>query len=123
MATFNVKSHNPRPELVFLRIDGSAVATSASTAGVLEGTTLVTAAKGTGGTSNEVTITLNNASARVPVVLGVASITTNCHVEVKSVAVGSIVFETFQVADGTTGVDDADWHACFVVFKNSGQLE
>ena len=109
MPRFPARNVQSRQREILLRIDGSDVATSASTAGVDEGSAHVTAAKGTGGASNEVTITFNDAYSRVPVVVA-TPVTTNCHIEIKSVAAGSVVLETFQVADGTTGVDDADMH-------------
>jgi len=124
MATFNVKSHSPLAEILVLRIDGSDVSSSAtSTDGVDEGFTMVTALKGTSGTSNEVSITLNEASVRTPVVLGGMMVATNGLLRVKSVSTTVIIFETFAVADGTTAVDDADFHAAILIFKQSTQYE
>lgn len=107
---FAVGHSHPRSRLIALRVDGSAVTTSAATTGLDEGAAEVTIAKGSGGTSNEVTVTFTKAFATVPTVVA-TPITTNCHIEIKSVTVSAIVFETFQVADGTTAVDDADFHA------------
>lgn len=104
-----IKGTQTLPRMIALRVDGSVVTTSAATTGLLEGTGDCTIAKGSGGTSNEVTITLNTPFQRVPVVVA-SPLTTNCHIEIKSVSASSIVLETFQVADGTTGVDDADMH-------------
>ena len=113
-----VRSPQGRLSLIALRVDGSAVATSAGSAGLLAGSGQVTIAKGSGGTSNEVTITLKRASKQVPVVTA-SAITTNCHIDIKSVTDSVIVLETFQVADGTTGVDDADMHVQIVVWEDS----
>lgn len=117
-ARFDAGHPHPRSRILCLRVDGSVVTTSAATTGLLEGLGDCTISKGSGGASNEVTVTFNDAFARVPVVVA-TPLTTNCHIEIKSVAVGSIVFETFQVADGTTGVDDADFHAVIVGWDSS----
>lgn len=115
-----LKGTQSESRVLGLRIDGSVVTTSAATTGLLEGLYDATIAKGSGGTSNEVTITLNRAFARVPVVVA-TPLTTNCHVEIKSVAAGSIVLETFQVADGTTAVDDADIHVIIMGWDSDTQ--
>jgi len=106
---FKLKGSQAKSRLHVLRIDGSAVTTSAAKTGLDEGAADFTVSKGSGGTSNEVTLTPNEAFARVPVIQA-TPVTTNCHIEIKSVSSTSIVLETFQVADGTTGVDDADMH-------------
>jgi hypothetical protein len=106
---FPIRVNQPLSRVIPLRIDGSAVTTSAATTGLLEGLNDCTIAKGSGATSNEVTVTFNTAFARVPVVVA-TPLTTNCHVEVKSITASTLVLETFQVADGTTKVDDADIH-------------
>ena len=116
-----IRAPQGRPAVIALRIDGSAVTTSAASAGLLSGTGQCTILKGSGGTSNEVTIALKHTSAQVPVVCA-SPITTNCHIEVKSVSTSSIVLETFQVADGTTGVDDADMHVLIWVWLDSKDL-
>lgn len=116
-----VRCPQGRLGLIALRVDGSAVTTSASATGLLMGSGQVTIKKGSGGTSNEVTITLKETAAQVPIV-SATPITTNCHVEIKSVTTSVIVLETFQVADGTTGVDDADMHVLIVVPLDSKDL-
>jgi len=105
----SIKNSQPKAVMLAGRVDGSVVTTSASTTGLLEGSLDMTISKGSGGTSNEVTVAFDVTFKRVPVVVA-TPITTNCHVEIKSVSTSQIVFETFQVADGTTGVDDADFH-------------
>jgi len=106
----SIKGTQPHCRVLAVRVDGSAVTTSAATTGALgPDRHNITILKGSGGTSNEVTVAFNEAYTVVPVVC-TGVITTNCHVEVKSVSASQIVFETFQVADGTTGVDDADFH-------------
>jgi hypothetical protein len=102
-----IKGSQAKARLHALFIDGSAVTTTASATGLDQGSADFTVVKGSGGTSNEVTLTPKEAFKRAPIVVA-SSLTTNCHVEVKSRSATSIVLETFQVADGTTGVDDAD---------------
>lgn len=109
-----------RARMLALRVDGSAVTTSAADTGLDWGGENVQIAKGSGATSNEVTITFDEAFAEIPIVQA-TPITTNCHIEIKSVAVGSVVLETFQVADGTTGVDDADMHVLIVGAMGAGE--
>lgn len=89
-------------------IDGSAVTTTASATGLLEGSDIFTIVKGTGGASNEVTLAPKEAFKRVPS-LAFAMTTTNCYARIKTKTVSSLVIETLQVGDGTTGVDDADF--------------
>lgn len=105
----SVKGTQSRARILGFRVDGSVVTTSAAATGLLEGEFDATVAKGSGGTSNEVTFTWNSAFKRVPVIVA-TPITTNCHIEIKSVTTTGCVIETFQVADGTTAVDDADFH-------------
>ena len=111
----------PRARMLLARVDGSVVTTSNAITGLDLGGANMLVAKGSGGASNEVTITFNQPFAAVPVVQA-TPITTNCHIEIKSVAVGSVVLETFQVADGTTGVDDADMHVMIVGPLGSGEM-
>ena len=105
----NVKSPQPLPRVLGLRIDGSEVATSAGVAGLDEGAKDVTISKGSGGTSNEVTIAFNTAFAAAPVVSATV-ITDDCHVRIKSVSASQVVLETVQNDANGTGVDDADMH-------------
>lgn len=105
----SLKGTQARARVLAVRVDGSVVTTTAASTGLLEGGYDMTVVKGTGGASNEVTIAFDIAFLRVPVIVCTA-ITTNCHVEIKSVSKTGAVLETFQVADGTTGVDDADFH-------------
>lgn len=114
----SIKSTQQKPRVLALRVDGSVVTTSAATTGLLEGIYDVLIAKGSGGASNEVTITFNQPFSRVPVVVA-TPITTNCHIEIKSVSATTLVLETFQVADGTTGVDDADMHVMIMGFDSA----
>lgn len=116
-----MKGMQPLSRLVGLRVDGSVVTTSASSTGLDEGGFDFTVAKGSGGASNEVTLTPNLIGLRAPVIVGVVPITTNCHVEIKSVSASSIVVETFQVADGVTGVDDADFHITLLMFDDDNE--
>jgi hypothetical protein len=108
-----VESSKAFPRAVLLRIDGSAVTTSAAATGLDEGSADANVSKGSGGTSNEVTLAFTKAFTTTPVVVA-QSITTNCKVELKSVSTTGCVLETFQVADGTTGVDDADMHVVII---------
>ena len=116
----SIKGSQPKAVLLGGRVDGSAVTTSAAKTGLLEGEHDMTIAKGSGGSSNEVTVTFDITFKRVPVVTA-SPISTNCHVEIKSVSTSAIVFETFQVADGTTGVDDADFHFMVLGWDSSSE--
>ena len=117
----SIKGNQARSRLLKARVDGSAVTTSAATTGMSSGDRHnMTILKGSGGTSNEVTVAFNTAFAVVPVVVA-TPITTNCHIEIKSVSASQIVFETFQVADGTTDVNDADFH--FIVIGEDTSSE
>lgn len=120
MPRFPARNLQSRQRSMHLRIDGSAVSTTAGSAGLDEGANLVTIAKGSGGASNEVTITFADAFARAPVIQA-TPVTTNCHIEIKSVSTSSVVLETFQVADGTTGVNDADMHVTITGWDSSTQ--
>lgn len=115
-----VKGTQSECRMLAFRVDGSAVTTSAATTGLVEGLHDATVSKGSGGTSNEVTITFNRAFGRVPVVQA-SPVTTNCHIEIKSVTASGMVLETFQVADGTTGVDDADMHVIVIGHDSARQ--
>ena len=105
----SIKGTQSRTRVLAARIDGSVVTTSAAVTGLLEGEFDMTVVKGSGGASNEVTFAFDRAFARVPVIV-CTPITTNCHCEIKSVSTTGCLIETFEVADGTTGVDDADFH-------------
>jgi hypothetical protein len=110
----SIKSAQPRRRILAVRVDGSAVTTSAATTGLIGGDRHnMTVVKGTGGAANEVTITLNQAFAVIPSV-HVTSVTTNCHVEVKSATSSVIVLEAFAVADGTTVSNDADYNVMII---------
>lgn len=115
-----VKGTQTECRILGLRIDGSAVTTSAASTGLDEGAGDCTILKGSGGSSNEVTIAFRTPFARVPVV-NATPITTNCHVEIKSITASQLVLETFQVADGTTGVDDADMHVMIMGWDSATQ--
>lgn len=104
----NVKSPQPLPRVLGLRIDGSAVTTSAATTGLDEGGSDVTILKGSGGSSNEVTIAFNTAFAAAPVVVA-TPVTDNAHVRIKSVSASQLVLETTE-NDSATGLDDVDMH-------------
>lgn len=118
----SLKGSQSRARVLALRVDGSVVTTSAASTGLLEGEFDCTIAKGSGGTSNEVTITFNEAFKRVPVIVA-SPITTNCHIEIKSVSATGCVLETFEVADGTTGVDDADMHVMIMGWDTSAKYD
>lgn len=108
-----VKGTQTESRMLAFRIDGSAVTTSAAATGLLEGANDATVLKGTSGTANEVTLTWDVPFARAPVIVAQA-ITTNCKIDLKSVSTTGCVLETFQVADGTTGVNDADMHVIVI---------
>lgn len=104
-----VKGTQTECRMLALRIDGSAVTTSAAATGLLEGGGDCTILKGSGGSSNEVTIAFRTDFERVPVVCA-TPITDDCHVRIKSVTAAQCVLETVQNDANGTGVDDADMH-------------
>ena len=106
--------------MLALRIDGSAVTTSAATTGLLEGGGDCTILKGSGGSSNEVTIAFDVAFQRVPVVT-VTPITDDCHVRIKSVTASQLVLESVQNDANGTGVDDADMHVMIIGWDSDQQ--
>lgn len=117
-----VESHQPRARVIAVRIDGSDVSSSAaSTDGVDEGAGQVTALKGTSGTANEVTLAWDPAFARTPVL--VAMPITVCDIVIKSVSTSGAVIETFATTDGTTGVNDADFHLLIWGWDTDAQYE
>lgn len=115
-----VKGTQSECRMLALRVDGSAVTTSAASTGLLEGLYDCTISKGSGGTSNEVTVSFNTAFGRVPVVVA-TPITTDSHIEIKSVTASTLVLETFSVADGTTAADDVDMHVLIVGWDSATQ--
>ena len=117
----SIKGNQSRSRLLKARVDGSAVTTSAATTGMSSGDRHnMTILKGSGGTSNEVTVACNTAFAVVPVVVA-TPITTDSHIEIKSVTASQIVFETFAVSDGSTAADDVDFH--FIVIGEDSASE
>jgi len=104
----NVKGTQSLPRVLAFRVDGSVVTTSAATTGLLEGTTDATVAKGSGGASNEVTFTWDEAFARVPVIT-CTCIGATVVAHIKSVTATGCVIETFTASTGAAA-DDADFH-------------
>jgi hypothetical protein len=119
---FLAKRMQPLVREVLIQVDGSAVTTTASATGLDLGGYDFTVAKGSGGTSNEVTLTPIRPGLQTMHVVGIVPVTTNCHCEIKSVSASSIVVETFQVADGTTGVDDANFHMTVLLFDHPDEV-
>jgi len=116
----SIKGSQPKAVLLGGRVDGSVVTTTTAKTGLLEGEHDMQIKKGSGGTSNEVTVTLDITFKRVPVVVA-TPITTDTHIEIKSVTTSVIVFETFAVDDGSTAEDDVDFHFMVLGWDSSSE--
>ena len=116
----SIKGSQPKAVLLGGRVDGSVVTTSAAKTGLLEGEFDMTISKGSGGTSNEVTVSFDIAFKRIPVVTA-TPITTDTHIEINSVSKTGIVFDTFAVDDGSTAEDDVDFHFIVLGWDSSSK--
>lgn len=116
----SIKGSQSKARVIALRVDGSAVGTTAGTAGLDEGAFDVTILKGTSGTANEVTVTFNKPFARAPLIVA-TPITTGVHVEVKSRSTTGCVLETFAVSDGTTLANDTDMDVFIMGWDSANQ--
>lgn len=115
-----LKGTQTESRILALRIDGSAVTTSAAATGLLEGGGDVTILKGSGGSSNEVTIAFRTNFGRVPVVVA-TPITDDCAVRIKSVSASQVVLETVENDANASGVDDADLHVIIMGWDSATQ--
>lgn len=109
-----VRSHQPRTKLLFFRIDESAIS-GTSSAGILEGTyDAVITKNGTG----DYTITFNEASARVPIVIGAAPIgLADARYKIEAVDETSV-----QIIWEVGGTDtNADFHLTVAIFPDQTQ--
>lgn len=101
--------------MVPVQIDGSALTTTSSSAGVLTGASLVSA-KDDGG--NTVTLAFSPALRNAPMVLAQAK-GTNTTVENVVSSTGSVTYDTVQDADGSTAVNDADVDLILIWFDDA----
>lgn len=101
--------------IIPVQIDGSALTTTSSSAGVLTGSSAVSA-KDDGG--NTVTLALAPSLRNAPMVLAQAK-GTNVSVENIISAVGTVSYDTVQDADGSTAVNDADVDLLLIWFDDA----
>ena len=113
----------PKVKLIPIRVDGSAVSTTAGTGGLLTGAKDVTVVKGTSADSNLVTITLNTASAREIHVVGVVELTADCSARLEELPTTSVVkIRTVENDASGTKKDDADFDITILVFEDADEV-
>ena len=115
---FIPKVSQGRTRILGFRIDGSAVAESAGTGGILEGAYDATIAKNAGD-NNEFTITFKHPFSRAPVVVATPAVA-DCELQIKSVTKTAVVIESFE-SDGVTVEADADFHVIIMGFDAAAQ--
>ena len=101
--------------ILIAQVDGSAVTTTSAVTGLLQGSQHVKVKKGSGGTSNVVTVALNESLVGVAMVVPVA-ITANVQFKTVSTAAGAVITVT-ESDDNSSGVDDADFMMLIVGIK------
>lgn len=115
----NVRQHrddrNLRPRDLLISIDGSALATSAGSGGVLIGADSVTA---NDDGSNTVTITFNTPMRNSEYSVFFQPRTTDCICRVASRAAGNFTYTSLEL-DGTTAEADADVDILIRYYDNS----
>lgn len=92
--------------LIPVRIDGSALTTTSSAAGVVEGKNILDASDDG---SNTVTLTFKEPLKNIPTVTASVVGATTTLVKFTTISASQIVYDTVQ-ADGTTAQADADVH-------------
>ena len=108
--------HQSRCRIIPFIVDGSAVAESAGTGGLLEGASELTVVKNATD-NNEFTLTLNSPAARDIICLALPAVS-DCELEIKSVSSSAVVIESFE-SDGLTVEADADFHGVLFCFDKA----
>ena len=94
-------------DVLILKVDGSALDTSSSTAGIIVGSTAVTA-KDDG--SEVVTITFDEPLRNAPIVIASQCLSADCIIKPDSITAtaSSLEYSCYKISDASTAVNDAD---------------